>query len=258
MINHVRTLLSNRSYSDRKDPDFPGEIFTPEEARQRMLFDVVRNVWWAFFGDPDRLALNYRLAEAVAVLHGSDLAPDVTLADPRLTYDGGSGAVFPPTTFGVEVSHPADGVECFIGGTFSQDSRGACTANWKLDLTPTQVVVERRTAPKAKATVEFAFSASLSQPIPLIGSDLAFRCRQPGGPQTFRVAASARPTVPLGERFVDAQRFLAGNEARFFSTPHGAKWFEVYRDTRGVTVNRLAAVLLTLAENIESSPTSGE
>lgn len=84
MVNHLRTLLLNG------DPgaDAPGEAYVPPAFRPVTLPARLTAARAALFGPgADRAGVNANLARLLAFVHGSPLAPDVTLYDPRLAYD---------------------------------------------------------------------------------------------------------------------------------------------------------------------------
>ena len=86
MTNHIRTLLLNRD-GHQYFPGEPLEEYVPPEFRARRVPQDVQRARDLLFGKhPDRTYLNYRVRQAMDLIHGSELESLVLRADSRITY----------------------------------------------------------------------------------------------------------------------------------------------------------------------------
>lgn len=89
MINHVRTLLANRSASDNSSPGYPGHEYSPPGYTPRPMDNNVRALHASVFGDSyaDLAYRNLRLRQVMSLIHSlPELREYVTLLDSRITY----------------------------------------------------------------------------------------------------------------------------------------------------------------------------
>jgi len=87
MINHVRTLLLNRSSTEVGAGQFGYEYVQPNYQAVRLpslLFNLVRTL---FGSAPDVAGMNYRLRQYMPLLHAAEIVQYTLMDDPRITYD---------------------------------------------------------------------------------------------------------------------------------------------------------------------------
>lgn len=123
MVNHVRTHLLNMAPATGQPP--PGEEFVPVTYEPLNLPQTLREARNSLFGvGADRVGVNINLARLLAYLHTSELAADVTLADPRITYNPiqPAGVITPGATFDTYTGDDPIGWQG--SPTFTTTSRG--------------------------------------------------------------------------------------------------------------------------------------
>ena len=199
MINHGRTLLLNIA-GDGCGGNL-GDEYLPPAYRPLGLPTVLQIIRSYLFGSsPDRIMLNYRAQQLLAMLHATPLAQFLTALDPRITYDPYDTTFFDPTNFAVS-AQALNGNQplSFIGAVGAPDALGQCQQQWLVEVLNEQTVsVIRRTAPISESILEYTPSHSLSSLVPLPGSGLQFRFPLGVG-QRWRVSAVARPVRQLGD-----------------------------------------------------------
>lgn len=137
MINHIRTLLLNRTADDSTEI---GDEYVPSSFRAKELTPRLAAIRATIFGaTPDRLMLNYRLYQLMAAAHESSLAGMLTLADPRITYLLDRGRLlspFPLAAFALTQQPLSAVADAFIGSTSQPvvDRQGLCRYRFKLTL----------------------------------------------------------------------------------------------------------------------------
>lgn len=85
MINHMRTLLLNRSRDQLacEWDEYVHARFTPQQ-----LPAVLQTIWEILFGsDPDRYMLNWRGQQYTQILHSTEYRVRLAVFDVRFTYD---------------------------------------------------------------------------------------------------------------------------------------------------------------------------
>lgn len=200
MINHARTLLMNVDGQVPGFIDLPGEEFLPSEYNQLDLPTFLANIRIFIFGsDPDRLMLNYRVRQLLALLHATELVEFLTDLDSRITYDIGASdllfeGVFRPT---VRIIEGTD--ELFlIDDLGAPDGLGRTAHRWKIrTLTSSTVEVTRQTKPIQDSIQEYTITSGLSSLIELVGSNLKARFQEGIGNEWI-VEGNARPDAELG------------------------------------------------------------
>jgi hypothetical protein len=131
MVNHVRTLLVNRT--GHGNASGPGEEYTSPAYREVPLSTPLRAIRAALFGrDPDRDTLLFRVRQFLAVLHSTELAEYVTADDPRLTYVLGDESELLPSTAASPVGHAHP---LYIGGTQPREGgTGKTRYRWDVEI----------------------------------------------------------------------------------------------------------------------------
>ena len=154
-----------------------GDQYIPPEYTALKLPTAIQVFRPLFFGTkPDRLMLNYRCQQLLALLHATELSQFVTDLDPRITYDPDDDTLFQPANFQVQVFPPQD---MFIKGPADVPDRwGQCRRSWWLSLeNDATMMVHRTSAPRTQLAVPFTVTGNLSTDIPLPGSNLRFSFR---------------------------------------------------------------------------------
>ena len=160
-----------------------GDQYIPPEYTALSLPTTAQVFRALLFGSrPDRIMLNYRCQQLLALLHATELLHFVTALDPRITYDANDNSLFDPTKFQALV-FPSQGT--FLkGATNSPDRLGQCRRSWWLSVTDDLTMrVLRTTPPRSENIQTFSYSGNLSSDIQLPGSSLRFSFR-PGTPAT--------------------------------------------------------------------------
>lgn len=199
MINHARTLLLNvqgDGYGGHL-----GDEYLPPEFRPLTLSSSLQFVRRILFGtSPDRIMLNYRAQQLLALLHATELRDYLTALDSRITYDVASSAFFDPAVFAVTYKSLGDTTTALhtIGTVGAPDVIGRCYHQWRVHVTSaTTVRVIRQTPPLADLIYDYTITEGLSSLIPLADSGLQLRFEEGVGAE-WRLEAYARPEVSLG------------------------------------------------------------
>jgi hypothetical protein len=202
MLNHARTLLLNVTGSDRL-ADYPGEEMVPPEFTALELpsyLDTVRTV--LFGADPDRVMLNYRVRQLLAVLHSSPLEVFLTRLDPRITYDVRDDAFISDATFLPRVTQ-LDGPPAHltvIGAPAAPDASGRCRHDLTVEVVaPDRVRVQRQTPPRQGADFGLTMSHGLSNRMDLLGTGYSFRIDSDQAGLKWLVEVINRPQLDLGQ-----------------------------------------------------------
>lgn len=86
MINHARTLLLNKPGSYYQ-LGVLGEEYIPADFASLYMPSYIKTPYQIIFGvNPDKVFVNYRLRELMALIHQTELAEFVYALDPRVTY----------------------------------------------------------------------------------------------------------------------------------------------------------------------------
>ncbi len=207
MFNHARTLLLNDHGSNAPGYGLAGEEAVPLEFRAFVVPAFLASVRRVLFGsNPDRLMMNYRLRQFMAVLHSTELVEHVLELDPRITYDPAATDLF-EHNFGITVEGTDRPFFC-SGTPGPDDSRGRLLFAWRVSIgSGNQVTVFRETVPPAEQTTTFTVEDGLSSPVTL-GQDLLCSFDPTAG-NTWFVTATARPNRDL-PAIVEALRNSVG------------------------------------------------
>lgn len=218
MLNHFRTLLLNASPNVG---GYPGEEFVPPAFKPLVLtgaLEAVRNVLFGL--NPDRLMLNYRVQQLLAVIESTELRSFVTKLDSRLTYDPLRSDSLYRHSFQLQADQiSGDQVTMYFGGEpgLTADATGQCRLKWRVTLPSiNSAAVRRLTAPLREDVYPFDLVDGLSTPIPLTGTDFFF---------TFHVSNDAIDweTMTLEEWLAlteeDWEAMIESGGAGFLSTP---------------------------------------
>lgn len=257
MFNEFRTLLLNRSGTDIEHPDFPGELMVPQEFRRRVLPEPANQVWETIFGsEPDRLGLNYRLAEVVALTESSDLAGGAVVHDSRLTYDPAEAVS--RWRFGPQWSVAAELIRVVTAPGAFAPGAGICARIYRAEVTG-DTATTRLYRPERTKSTAVTFAGGWSTAFGFPETTLLIRVAEELIAVPFRLDLTVRPPA-LGD--LTARIIATANSVlpEFFAVsaaPHAVTWRNRFL-TDAITSNRLAAVFLTLAEHVRNSPVDPE
>jgi len=214
LINHVRTLLLNRSGDSGASPQTPGEEYVPPAFRAKELPGFLSTALSAVFGNnPDRLYLNYRLRQIMQMLHATELSQGVLDFDSRITYDLDTTAFF-DEVFQIEVNQYAgDPVTLYgTGQHAADDGVGRSTQQWLLTVMPGSILqVQRLTPPVSTVNEIFTVTNGLSNKLTLSGSQLEIQFHTPGVGVAWEITSKARPVRDLGDCMVRMERMLGAD-----------------------------------------------
>ena len=230
----------------RKSPGyaFPGEEAVPPEFRPRKLPAAAAGAWSVLFGkNPDRLLMNYRLAEYLNLLHATDLAGYVTGLDPRITYTPGRaipGSAFEPSVEG------STAPIYFFGDPSPDDALGRLVRSWRIEtLSGNRASVRRETSPISDRIVDLSPAAGLSGAVALDEKG-GFSCAfDPTPGNVWYVTAASRPSRGLPE-VVSALRRSGFASDELFAGGEPYKTFENLWKNHPDLGYRLAGVLLAV------------
>lgn len=245
MLNHARTLLMNVDGSTAVWQDIAEELIDPAYRALDLPTAIDRARAVLFGTNPDRVMLNYRVRQLLAVVHASPLAEYVTALDPRITYDFADTSLVASAALAPQVSKVASAGELTLyGDTLPPDVTGQMYRSLDV-LTPSdgQVrVIEAQ--PWSSVTSAFAASTRVS----LGTTGLTFRLSSTATGQRWVVETWSRPTRDLGTLVDLLGRIGEPNLLAIFGTGKT----EPYRTFRDVFHNgremplRLAAIVLAI------------
>lgn len=214
MINHIRTLLLSRDGGQGYGYDFPGEEFVLPAFRAKAMPTFLSGAFRMLFGsNPDRLYLNYRMRQIMALLHATELEEFVLLPDKRVTYWPLVDDGFPDAFINSTNQYLGPFTRLFVVGTaVADDGAGQSELQWKVrqyGSGPYYIEITRQTPPAPPESTEITFTDSLSEEIPLPGSALRFRIEQPiSAGVEWIITARAKPVRDFGATLQAAIRLI--------------------------------------------------
>lgn len=219
MINHVRALLANVDRGSSPGWDFPGEELTPAEYVPVQPDSTLQTVRRKLFGsDPDRLFLNFRLAQFMTMLHATELESHVLTFDPRITY-GRNASLIAESTFADSIA-PFPGVAAdtlHLLGTPRAPDDGRCIYEYDISVVSAGVARVQRLRPSPLLElVEFTTAAGLTSIVPLTGSGRSCRLSATTLGSRWTVTLRSRPTRDLGDVLVDLDALSEPVRLRLF------------------------------------------
>jgi hypothetical protein len=195
MINYVRTLLLNHG-RDGHSVQEAGEEYIQEGFIPRQLTAPLRLIRNTLFGSvPDRLFMNYRMRQIMQLMHATELANDISVEDPRITYLPFKQDFF-NDVFKAAISRTAGPTWRYtvIGEHVSNMSSGLSRQVWELSiLEGGEVVVTKR-----RGVVETRSHYVITDtPVPLHGSDLQIYLHGAPTGTSLRIESLARPAFDI-------------------------------------------------------------
>lgn len=174
MINHFRTLLGNVAMLA---DDAIGTEYIPRDFSPRRLPKQLQRIHGVLFGtSPDRAFLNQRLFQYMKVMHSTELEEFVREIDPRITYLPLDEGWF-DSRCKVRITKLGTDCRAYLLGQLAADNPlGRAVFGWRAEVTDaTTITLRRRVNGFTESTITADVSRSLSQVIPLPGSDLSLR-----------------------------------------------------------------------------------
>lgn len=193
MINHIRTLLLNRS-SAQIDTAALGHEFVPPDFRQVALPQELTRVRSVLFGsNPDSVGMNYRLRQFMPFLHSPGMLSFTTDPDNRITYQNTDSAFF-TAAYGLVAIPRLGSPVLSIGSHPSLD----LSDTGKLEHRWYGTVVAAPTGSETPNTIELVAGSSAEVPVP--GFKLAtVRLLSGSAGDTFELFLRQRPAVDIAE-----------------------------------------------------------
>ena len=259
MVNQVRTLLLNRGRAGAGF-DVPGEEFVPAAYIPKKLPAHLLRVHHALFGrEPDRIFLNYRIRQLLLLIHGTELADEVTRDDARLTYLPLGGDTFFDDVFTVDAVQLNHSHLLFVTGEHvAHEALGRCEEVWMLTVLEDNVLrIERERPRRVTTEISYSLTGGLSLPISLPGSGLSVRFRSVPVGTAWHVTSRGRPQTDLAEILPRIETALGDvGVLAVFPPPLAepmASYFRIWQEHPYLVV-RYAALLLGIAKQIEALP----
>lgn len=211
MLNHARNLLLNVAPGTTQNCPYPGDELIDPGYKPFVPSTAIQAVRSILFGAaPDRVMLNYRTRQVLALLHAGPLVEFVTDLDPRTSYGFDDEPFFDASLYAPTVTPltalPEDKL-LITGSPQPPDISGQMAYQYRVDiLTAETLRLERqKPTPYASDIHEFEIASGWSNRIPLgnSGLNLATNTDSPGA--TWLVEFLVRPQYDLGEIAVSLQ-----------------------------------------------------
>lgn len=264
MLNHLRTLLLNEDGSAGLPEGVFAEEHVPAEYRPVLENSAIRKVRNTLFGTrADRSAKNYRLRQIMPLLHSRELEEYVLALDPRISYwpprdtstyseqfkvqitqtrsadVANLSGPFDLVTIWFAIPGPLTGTAAEVSTSFvpatiyagtvpTMEGQEAAYRRWFVANNNDVVSIYRRipehdTDPYQETTC--VFTAGLSQPIQLPGSNVAIRMREDATGAAWSITSTLRPALTLAELL---PRFEATIDEGTLTTLVGVRPVEPY------------------------------
>lgn len=201
MYNHARTLLMNVDGSDRHFANYPGDELVPGVFRNLQLPTYLDTVRMRLFGAlPDRMMLNYRVAQLLRMIEATELQEHILELDSRLTYNNDSQQLFLDETFQPQVNRyrgSSSDILTLIGQAIAPDSSGRSRYEYRVTIDGTNILIERLTPPTSILEEAITLTDGLSQvlPLPFSGYKIRVNTTTPGA--AWLVNGYLRPQVSM-------------------------------------------------------------
>jgi hypothetical protein len=198
MFNHARTLLMNVSGSSGFFSGYPGEELIPPSYNAITLPTYLSSIRMRMFGaDPDRVMLNYRVAQLLTLIESTELQQYVVALDPRLTYTGTANRLASKSLFVPSISQQNGSAQLtLIGEPLSPDASGHSAYSYRVELSGGNAIVTRNTFPSVEEVTPVVLTSGLSQEISLPLSGYRFRVNASSN-AAWNINGFFRPTLDL-------------------------------------------------------------
>ena len=256
MINHVRTLLLNPA-TPGFSSHYVGDEYVPSDFAHMDIptkFDRVRTI--LFGKSADRSMMNYRLVEIMTLLHTTELEEFVLDFDPRVTYWPFPKRGIFDEAFGTTLlpQHSTAGSYAHIQGHPRPTTTGQLYEEWDVTVgAGLTVTVLRKSKPRSSETTTPTFTSSLSEDIPLIGSNISIRLQNPSVGDSYIVKSLRRPENDLAS-VAEQLRTGMGAETQaelFHRTSEPFKTFSNLWFDHDQLAYKLGGLILALAHRLE-------
>lgn len=255
MINHVRTLLLNRG-RDGHSVQEPGEEYIEENYIPRQLSGPLRLIRSTLFGGmPDRLFMNYRMRQIMQLIHATELASDLVVDDPRITYLPFKEDFF-NSVFKATITHVTGPVWRFdvAGEHTSNMSSGIARQRWDVVvLSGGEVSITKRLG-VIETKTHYVVNDSA---VPLHGSNLKIYLHNAPEGTSLRITSVSRPAFDVATVLTGTSSVLEqyGFDEIFpaRAAEPVATWRRIWNDHPDAAM-RFAAMLLAIAQRTAQLP----
>lgn len=219
MINHFRTLLLNVAGDPESFLAFPGEEVVPAEFHPVELPGYAMAVRTAMFGrTPDRLCLNYRASQYLALVEATELRDFIKHLDPRFTHITDNELRY-DSVFGV-VASPED---CLLSGSPPPlPDTGVTSKRWRLQVLDSELVRIDDLTAGTSSTAAYQTTSGVSDYVQIQGELFAQFPAAIG--RSWTIVQTGRPSRSLGEIVGEVESRAARhlNDLFGIGTPRGA------------------------------------
>lgn len=255
MINHVRTLLLNRG-RDGHSVQEAGEEYIQEGFIPRQLTAPLRLIRNTLFGGvPDRLFMNYRMRQIMQLMHATELANDISVEDPRITYLPFKQDFF-NDVFKATISRTAGPTWRFnvIGEHVSNMSSGLSRQVWELSILEGGEVTVTKRRGVAETRSHYVVT---DIPVPLHGSDLQIYLHGAPAGTSLLIESLARPAFDiatvLSSTAVVIEQYGFDEIFPTIATEPVATWKRIWLEHPDAAM-RFTAMLLAVAHRTSQLP----
>jgi hypothetical protein len=257
MINHIRTLLLNRSGSHGYGYACPGEEYVPPTFQRRVVPSFLRGALQALFGaTPDRTFLNFRMWQLMTLLHSTELAEHVYAADPRVTYWPVVTNSF-MSSWGTTVDFYAGDAPTLYWSGEQLASEGMGRTEWQWDvglLVGAGIQIVSQVPAGALYSGYYTTADGLSEAVTMPGAGLQLRFATPATPAQFIVTHRARPTTDIGVVLQQAAALIGDVEQLFLPATEYLQLLRRLWMQQTLFPYKYSALLLAIANYLETCP----
>lgn len=201
MFNHARTLLMNTNGEDRIYASYPGDELIPVRFNKLNLPTYIKVIRTRLFGvSPDRVMLNYRVAQLLHLIEATNLHTHILALDSRITYNSKSNQMVLASTFEPVVTQYGGNsmdILTLIGSAISPDASGQTAYNYQVTIDGVNINIQRVTPPTVTVQNLLNFTASLSDVYLLPYSDYKIRVNSVNPLAAWTIRGFLRPTTAL-------------------------------------------------------------
>lgn len=262
MVNHGRNLLINVGPDGYSLATYPGEEYIPIGYKPKKLPPALMRFRQVLVGNnPDRVYLNYRVQQLLKIIHATPLGDYMSQLDPRITYLPFKDTFF-SNVFGLSITQVTGNDErVYITGSHAaNESTGKIEQLWDVFvLSGPQVRIIKRRAPYSTVVSDIDYTAGLSTPVQLPGSELSIRFQPSAAGTHWQLQSFAAPTTDIGSLLSLAiAAFGDQGDSEIFPTisSEPVTTFKRVWQSSDSGPLRFAALLLAYIWKVESLPVS--
>lgn len=260
MINHVRTLLMNRT-REGYPPDYPGEEYIQSDFIPKKLRLELQLAHRQLFGiDPDRLFLNYRVRQLLAIMHSTELEEFIYDFDPRVTYmplvddESMFDEVFVTTVKQVTGS----GNTLYVSGEHvTEPGDNRLQQTWDVIVAEDTIRVDKRSLPTDSVLHPASYNGGLSNLIPLVGSGLSVRIKEAPIATRWTIDSAAQPVDDVGQVLSRLELSFGGDGLQLLfpaATQEPLTTLKNIWNKHYLSAYRYTALLLAMVYQIDEMP----